>query len=136
MSQSNHTGGGLEARFFYRTRESSSDGLKSKARPEMERQWGSEVKQSSVLQNISPNGQLLDMVCYCLLFVVAIHRWEGIRFSIYELNKGTSVYCEAEGQGPLRQAIVYYSNKSNKKEVKETASSMELELASLQHSPI
>ena len=54
----------------------------------------------------------------------------------YELNKGTSVYCEAEGQGPLRQAIVYYNNKSNKKEVKETASSMELELASLQHSLI
>ena len=54
----------------------------------------------------------------------------------YELNKGTSVYCGAEGQGPLRQAIMYYNNKRNKKEVKETVSNVELELASLQHSQI
>jgi len=38
------------------------------------------------------------------------------------------------GQGPLRQAIKYDYNKSNKKQVKETISNMESELASsLQH---
>ena len=46
------------------------------------------------------------------------------------------MYHEAEGQGPLRQAIMYYNNKTNKKEVKETVSNEELELASLQHSQI
>ena len=43
MSQSNHIVEGLEARFFYRTRESSNE-RKSKDKTEMERQWGSQVK--------------------------------------------------------------------------------------------
>ena len=42
-----------------------------------------------------------------------------------DLNKGTLIYSEAEGQGPLNQAIMYdYNNKNNKKQVKETVSHM------------
>ena len=43
------------------------------------------------------------------------------KLSLFELNKGTLVYNQAERHGPLRQAIKYdYNNKSNKKQVKET----------------
>ena len=43
------------------------------------------------------------------------------RLALNELKKGTLVYSQAEGQGPLRQAIKYdYNNKSNKKQVKES----------------
>ena len=46
-----------------------------------------------------------------------------VRLSLSELNKGIVVYCQAEGQGPLRQAIIYdCNNKSNEKQVKETVS--------------
>ena len=42
-----------------------------------------------------------------------------------DLNKGTLIYSQAEGQGPLNQAIMYdYNNKNNKKQVKETVSHM------------
>ena len=44
MSQSNHIVEGLEARFFYRPRESSNERQKSIGKTEMERQWGSQVK--------------------------------------------------------------------------------------------
>ena len=37
---------------------------------------------------------------------------------------------QAEGQGPFKQAIMYAYNKSNEKQVKETLSTMESELAS------
>ena len=30
-----------------------------------------------------------------------------VRSSLYELNKSTSVSSQAEGQGPLRQVIIY-----------------------------
>ena len=63
MSQSNHIVGGLEARFFYRTRERGNEELKSKGRTERERQWGSKVKRSSVWQHISRKGQPLEGVC-------------------------------------------------------------------------
>jgi len=54
-----------------------------------------------------------------------------VRSSLYKLNTGTLVYSQAEGQDPLRQAIMYdYNNKSNKKQVKETVSNMESELTS------
>ena len=44
-----------------------------------------------------------------------------VRLSLYELNKGIVVYSQAEGQGPLRQAIIHdCNNKSNEKQVKET----------------
>ena len=47
------------------------------------------------------------------------------------LNKGSLVYSQAEWQGPLRQAIMYdCNNKSNKKQVRETVSNMQSELAS------
>ena len=43
------------------------------------------------------------------------------KLSLYELNKGTLVCSETEGQGPLREAIKCdYNNKSNEKKVKET----------------
>ena len=43
------------------------------------------------------------------------------RLALNELKKDTLVYTQAEGQGPLRQAIKYdYNNKSNKKQVKES----------------
>ena len=36
-------------------------------------------------------------------------------------EKGTLVYSQPEGQGSLRQAIMYdHNNKSNEKQVKET----------------
>ena len=48
-----------------------------------------------------------------------------------ELKKDTLIYSQAEGQGPLRQAIKYdYNNKSNKKQINETVYNMESELAS------
>ena len=44
-------------------------------------------------------------------------------------------WADKEGQGLLRQAIMYdCNNKSNKMQVKETVSNMESELASLQQS--
>ena len=53
------------------------------------------------------------------------------KLSLFELNKGTLVYNQAERHGPLRQAIKYdYNNKSNKKQVKETVSHVESKLAS------
>ena len=57
------------------------------------------------------------------------------RLPFYELNKSSLVYSQAEGQGPLRQAMKYdYNNKSNKKQVKETVYNMDWELtSSLQH---
>ena len=52
------------------------------------------------------------------------------RLALNELKKDTLVYTQAEGQGPLRQAIKYdYNNKSNKKQVKGTVSNMESNLA-------
>ena len=52
------------------------------------------------------------------------------KISLYELNKGTLVYSQAEELDALAQAMKYgYNNKSNK-QVKETVSNMESELAS------
>ena len=48
-----------------------------------------------------------------------------------DLNKGTLIYSQAEGQDPLSQAIMYdCNNKNNKKQVKETVSHMGSELTS------
>ena len=38
-----------------------------------------------------------------------------VRLSFYDLNKGTLVYSQAEGQDPLRQAIEYYYKHKSKK---------------------
>ena len=81
------------------------------------------MKGSSFLQNICKRQGVLTS---------SVHRWIGT----YELKKGTLVYSQAEGQGPLIQAIKHdYNNKSKKvKQVKGTVSNMESELASfLQH---
>ena len=50
---------------------------------------------SSVLQNISKGVASLQKGC-----VSSIHRWAGTNLSVQELNKGTLVYSQAEGQGP------------------------------------
>ena len=53
---------------------------------------------------------------------------DRVRLSFYELNRH---FSQAEGQGPLRQAIMYdYNNKSNERQVKEIVFNMESELAS------
>ena len=51
--------------------------------------------------------------------------WKGcadlFHSTLFELNKGILLYCQAEGQDPFRQAIMHDSNnKSNKKQVKDT----------------
>lgn len=115
---------------FKDQKERSNKELTSKGRIESERQWGSKVKGASVLQNISKEMASLWKECVNFFF----SQVGKDKLSFYELNRGTSVYSQAQGQGPLRQAIKYDYNKSNKKQVKETISNMESELASsLQH---
>ena len=92
-------------------------------------QWGSKLKGSSVLENISRKGQPLEGVVY--LFCSQVGR---VRSSLYRLNKGTSVSSQAEGQGPLRQVIIYDHKQKQQKAVKETVPITESELASLQYS--
>ena len=41
------------------------------------------------------------------------------RLSVYELNKGIVVYSQAEGQSPLKQAIMDHYNKSDEKQAKQ-----------------
>ena len=87
----------------------------------MERQRLLGSKGSLVLQNISKGMANLWMGCAHLLYSQGRDR-----LALNELKKGTLVYSQAEGQGPLRQAIKYdYNNKSNKKQVKETVSNMD-----------
>ena len=43
-----------------------------------------------------------------------------VRLSLSELNKDTLVYSQAEGQSPLKQAIMdHYNNKSDEKQAKQ-----------------
>ena len=43
-----------------------------------------------------------------------------VRLFLSELNKGTLVYSQAEGQSSLRQAILYdYNNKSKEKQIQQ-----------------
>ena len=86
---------GLDARLFYRS-ERSNEELKSKGRIERKMQWGSKVKGSSVLQNISKGMSKLQKGCVSL-FYSQVGR---DKLSLHELNKSTSVYSQAEGQGP------------------------------------
>ena len=84
------------------------------------------MKGSTVLQNIS-KGLASRWKGYINLFYLHVGRDKP---SFHELNKSPLVYRQAEGQGPFKQATVYaYNNKSNKKQVKETVSIMESELA-------
>ena len=66
-------------------RERSNEELKSKSRIEREMQWGSKVKESSVLQNISKGMASLQKVCVNL-FYSQVGR---DKLSLQELNKGT-----------------------------------------------
>ena len=66
-------------------RERSNEELKSKSRIEREMQWGSKVKESSVLQNISKGMTSLQKVCVNL-FYSQVGR---DKLSLQELNKGT-----------------------------------------------
>ena len=59
-------------------------------------QWGSKVRGSSVLQNISKGMSNLQKRCVNL-FYSQVSRDKP---SLQELNKGTLVYSQAEGQGP------------------------------------
>ena len=81
---------------FIDQRERSNEELKSKGRIERERQWGSKVKGSSVLQNISKGMASLWKGCVNL-FYSQVGR---DKLSLREPNKSTLVYSQAEGQGP------------------------------------
>ena len=81
---------------FIDQRERSNEELKSKDRIEMEMQGGSQLKGSSVLQNISKGMSSLQKECVNL-FYSQVGR---DKLSLYQLNKGTLVYSRAEGQGP------------------------------------
>ena len=93
--------------------ERSKEELKSKGRKERERQWGSKVKAPSVLQNISKRMASLCKGCVNL-FYSQVGR---DKLSLHELNKGTFVYSQAEGQGPpgkpLSMIIVIKASQRN-----------------------
>ena len=47
------------------------------------------------------------------------------------MSRIKTLYSQTEGQGPLKQAIIYdYNNKNNEKQAKETILDMKSELAS------
>ena len=100
---------------FTDQREKSKEDLKSKGRIERERQWGSKVKGSSVLQNISNAMASLWKGCVNLL----CSQVGRDKLSLQELNKGTLVYSQAEGQGcpdkPLSVIIIVKARKSKSK---------------------
>ena len=107
---------GLDARFFYRSeRERSNEELKSRGRIESERQQRSKVKGSSVLQNISKGMASLWKGCVNL-FYSQVGR---DKLSLQELNKGTLVYSQAEGQffpgKPVSMIIIVKATKSKSK---------------------
>ena len=72
-------------------------------------------------KHLQGDGQPLERMCSfcCSSSFCCSYSQVGRHQIFYELNKGTSVYCGAEGQGPLRQAVAY-NNNSNEKQVKET----------------
>ena len=122
---------------FIDQRERSNEELKSKGRIERERQWH-KGKRSSVLQNISKGKACPWKGCVNLS---PINRWVGTK-----VNKGTlqpSSYLitlkkkkkKGGGTKSSRQAIKYdYNSKNKEKQVKETVSNIDSELASsLQH---
>ena len=98
---------------------------KGKRQKERKWQWGSKVKGSSVLQNISKEVASLWKRCVNLFTggqSQILCLWaEQRQFSLWS----------GRAQGPLRQAIRYdCNNKSNEKQVKENSSNMESPLAS------
>ena len=110
---------------FIDQRERSNEELKSKDRVESETQWGNKVKGSSVLQNICKGITSLWKGGVNLFYSQV-----GRDKLFSELNKGTLVYSQAEGQDPpskpLSIIIIIKAMKSKSKKV----SNMESELAS------
>ena len=101
-------------------RERNNEKLKSKGRTERKRQWESQVKGSSVLPDISKGMASCWKGCVNL-FCSQVNR---DKLSLHELNQGTLVYSQIEGQGPPgelwsinnnKQWSIDYSNKSKKK---------------------
>ena len=80
---------------FIDQRERRNKELKSKGRAERERQWGSKGKGSSVLQNICKGITSLWKEGVNLFYSQV-----GRDKLFSELNKGTLVYSQAEGQDP------------------------------------
>lgn len=96
--QNNHLIGVWTPGCFIDQRERGNEELKSKGRTEREMQWGSKVKGSSVLQNISKGMSNLQKGCVTLFY----SQGGKHKLSLQEMNKGTLVYSQAEGQGPPR----------------------------------
>ena len=78
-------------------------------------QWGSKVKGSAVLQNISKGMSSLQKGCVNLFY----SQVSTDKLSLQELNKGLLVYSHAEGQGspgkPLSMIIITRVTKSKSK---------------------
>ena len=79
---------------FIDQRERSSEELKPQGRAEREGQRGSKVKGPSVSQSISDGMASLRKVCVNLVY----SQMGRDKLSLQELNKGTLVYSQAEGQ--------------------------------------
>ena len=79
---------------FIDQRERSSEELKSKGRRERERQWGSEAKEPSVLQNVSKGMASPGKGSVNLIYPQV----DRDKLFLQERNKGTLVYSQAEGQ--------------------------------------
>ena len=93
-------------------RERSNEELKSKGRTERERQWGSKVKGSPVLQNISQGTASLWKGCLNF-FCSQVGR---DKLSLQELNKGTLQSSKGAGlsshsrdKGPSSQGYGFSS---------------------------
>ena len=69
------------------------------------------MKGSSFLQNVSNGMTSLWKECVNQFYSEA----GRVRLSFYDLNKGSLVYSQAEGQDPLSQAIKYYYKHKSKK---------------------
>ena len=101
MPQNNHLIGVWMPGSFIDQRERSNEELKTKGRRERERQRGSKVKASSVLRDIAKGMTSLWKGCVNLF-----HSQVGRdKPSLLELNKGTSVYSQADGQDPPGNAL-------------------------------
>ena len=127
VPQNNHLIGVWMPGSFIDQRERSNEELKSEDRIERKGQWGSKVKGSSALQNISKGMASLWKGCVNLFY-----SWMSRnKLSLQELNKGTLVYCQAEGQSPPGKPLsMIIITRATEKQIKETVSNMESELAS------